>query len=973
MKDYLFSHKTRKADILLMFVVGLLLMICLHFRVPIAEIFSKTREISLGYITREYKGLYYVIDNGHSRIMCFDSDGKERYSIADPSDNGSSVLYIDDCLITDENLYLSVSEWDGMLLTRELVMKYDLDGNYIENVAQNIYDGYQNNKHSFYGLTEDQGALMFGECMADSVLIHRIKDGMDEEKRIPYPDAFDSVSDLVIERDAVIIMDKNGQINRFEKNTPELIYTTEWENEENRIPFCMDVKNGEVYFTDIRNLEAVRIDGEDQKTRVMIEGTDSQTVTVCSETDDLLVTNSDGIQRIGENEAQFTEIRKSDVDLVRQYVFLGCSVLLFLAGILFVLRLFMDVSGLRFNSAKSAPFTIVIVGAVILAVLSTTMLNAFRDSYMDKIREQLRATALIVSESIDEADVSNIKKASDFNSESYLNLIDRMESAFPMNVDFYRTAYCNILKLSEDRQTGYGIAYLDQSIGVYFPLDEVEYDEVREVYDTGNAVWNDAVADVTGTYLSVKVPVYSSDRNVIGAVAVGADTYVVSDMIQQMQKDVLFSIVIILLLLWVMTSEGLSFFYLISRYREKKMKKIGNAVVPVHLIRLLIVLVFTAFNMVSSFLPVYILKRCELFAGSYAGLIASLPLTVNIFVMGIMSLVSAKLVRRFGIKKIFLFACLFAMAGNLTMLIPNYFTMVLGLLLDGIGVGLISNSIYIMLTYLNDKQVRNECLNNYNSASLSGINMGMLFGGIIATTLAQKYVFVFVAMTWLSLFFFAGFLAGKLQDIIASDENAEFTADARQNVSGFIFHKTILSFFVLIQNPYIIFNSFVFYFVPVFAESIGYNETVISVLLVLYSEVAVLLGSRLWDKTEKAFGDYAIYLAIVLNVVAFAIFAALPELIGIIIALIVMGISASFGKPTHQSFFLRQKPTVEFGQDNAIGVYNFTENIGESLGPVIFSRLLGAGGVTNISFLACISGLGLLHYIINRKELGHGK
>jgi predicted MFS family arabinose efflux permease len=165
----------------------------------------------------------------------------------------------------------------------------------------------------------------------------------------------------------------------------------------------------------------------------------------------------------------------------------------------------------------------------------------------------------------------------------------------------------------------------------------------------------------------------------------------------------------------------------------------------------------------------------------------------------------------------------------------------------------------------------------------------------------------------------------------------------------------------------------VFYFVPVFVESIGYNETVISVLLILYSEVAVLLGSGMSRSTEKTFGDYAIYLAIGLNVIAFACFVSMPELTGIIIALIVMGISASFGKPTHQAFFLRQKPTIEFGQDNAMGIYNFTENIGESLGPIIFSRLLGVGIVTNISFLASISGLGLLHFIINGKDLNHGK
>ena len=973
MKNYLFARKFKKADIILLFVFGLLLALCIYLRMPLQEALSKTKEISLGYITREHADRYYVIDEGHSRVLCFDENGKEIYSIVDPSDNGESSLYIDDLLVDDENLYLSVSEWDGMLLARELIMKYDLEGNYLENVAENVYSSYKNNKHSFYGLTNYQGKLLFGECKVGQVVVHQIKDGIDDSYSITYPGAYDSVSDLAFDGETAVIMDKNGKISRYDTDRPTLVYTTIWKNEEDRIPFRLAAKNGDVYFTDIRRCEAVKVDSENKTAKVLIEEIDSQTVTVCAENDDLLVTNTDGVYRHGEKEAYFFDIEKADRQLRRQNIFLASNVVLALVTLLFVVRLLMVITGFKVDSTKIASFSIVIVEAVVLVIISNILLNAFRDSYLDKIREQLRATALIVSESIDETDMRNVNQATDFNSESYLNLIKEMESAFPLNVDFYRTAYCNILKLSDDKQSGYGIAYLDQSIGVYFPLDEVEYEQVREVYTTGEAVWDDAVADVTGTYLSVKVPIYSSTMKIIGAVAVGSDTFVVSDMIQQMQRRVLFSIVIIMLLLWVVTSEGISFFNLYSRYRDKKATGAGATAVPVHLIRLLIFLVFTAFNMVSSFLPVYILRRCELFAGSNVGLIASLPLTINIFVMGIMSLLAANLVRRLGIRKTFMFACLFSMCGNLIMLVPNYFTMILGLLLDGIGVGLISNSIYIMLTYLNDEQDRNDCLNNYNAASLSGINMGMIIGGLLATAVGQKYVFIFVALTWLSLFFFAGFLASKLESVITADEETKYSDDDKKKAREFILNKTILSFFALIQNPYIIFNSFVFYFIPVFAESIGYNETIISVLLMLYSEVAVLLGSNLSRSTEKTFGDYAIYLAIALNVIAYAIFAALPNLTGIIISLIVMGISASFGKPTHQSFFLKQKPTIEYGQDNAMGIYNFTENIGESLGPIVFSRLLGAGFVTNTSFMAVISCLGLLHLIINRKDLKNAK
>ncbi|MBR4610020.1 MAG: MFS transporter, partial [Erysipelotrichaceae bacterium] len=543
------------------------------------------------------------------------------------------------------------------------------------------------------------------------------------------------------------------------------------------------------------------------------------------------------------------------------YIFLGCSALLALVNIVFILRAVFIFTGLKLDATKVASFTIVIVEAVVLVIISVILLQAFRASYLDKIREQLQATAIIVSESIDENDMSGVKQAKDFNSEHYNHLVDRMERALPLSVDFYKTAYCNILKLSDDGSSGYAIAYLDQSIGVYFPLDETEYAEVKEVYETGRSVWNDAVEDVSGTYLSVKVPIYSADNKVVGVAAVGSDTYVVSDMISEMLRNVLFSIIIIMLLLWVMTTEGISFFNIYTRYQENKANG-AKAAVPVHLIRLLVFLVFTAFNMASSFLPIYVMKESEMFAGSGVGILASLPLTINIFIMGLMSLVASNLVRRFGIRKIFLAACLSSMCGNLILLVPNYFTIVLGLIMDGIGVGLISNSIYIMLTYLNNEQERNECLNNYNAASLSGINLGMIVGGLLATAIGQRYVFVFVALTWLALAALAVFLARKLESVITTEEEETFTGEDRHKARSFIRNRVILSFFALIQNPYIVFNSFVFYFIPIIAEGLGYNETVISVLLMLYSEVAVIIGSRMSDATDKAFGDYSMYLAL---------------------------------------------------------------------------------------------------------------
>jgi len=86
-------------------------------------------------------------------------------------------------------------------------------------------------------------------------------------------------------------------------------------------------------------------------------------------------------------------------------------------------------------------------------------------------------------------------------------------------------------------------------------------------------------------------------------------------------------------------------------------------------------------------------------------------------------------------------------------------------------------------------------------------------------------------------------------------------------------------------------------------------------------------------------------------------------------ALIILGIAASFGKPSQQAYFLSRKITKEYGEDKAMGIYNFSENIGESLGPMVFARLVGASFMNFATFLGTITGLGTLHFVLNRKEL----
>ena len=976
MKEYLLSEKFRKFDIIVIILAILLGYVSLRYKIPYEQATSRYTEISLGYISRKANDRYYVIDDGHNRVICFDEDAKELFEIDSPVVVGEYGLYIDDLFVDDENIYISGSLWNGMLLDGEAVAKFDLDGNFIETIAYNDYysKNLNVNKHRFYGLRTYEGTLYFAECIDDHIIVHRYKDGKDRSYMIMYPNAFNAVSDIAFEKSDVIIMNKKGVIERYDEvKNKTLVYQTSWEGEEQRVPFRMDVYDSTVYFTDLRYSEVVEVDSENKTGKVVYSGTDSQTVTVSDDGKHLLLTNSDGLLLLGDPQKSFLEIEKNKSDITSQYIYLVSTVLFAIVMLLMIFRLAVMLRKVSISVSNRFVIIIIIMVSVVCITISYILINSFRENYYDKIREQLESTAVIVASGISEDDIRSIKVCTDFESEAYTNIVTSMEKVFPLDIEFYRMAYCNILTLDDSKESGYGVAYLDQSIGVYFPLDEVEFDEVKQVYSSKGTVWNDLVLDVSGTYLSVKVPIMNETKGVIGAVAVGCDTFVVENMIQDMQRRVLFSIVIILLLIWILATEAIALYTNYQAYKEKEEEYTQKKIMPAHMLRLLVFAVFTAFNLVSSFLPVYILRRCDIFPEASRELIASLPMTVNIFVMGIMSLFCANAVRRFGIKKIFMGATAFSMCGNLLMaFIPGYFTMIIGLFLDGIGVGLISNAIYVALTYIHDEDVKQNSFTIYNAGSLSGINMGMILGGLLATSVNQNFVFVVAAFIWLVLLVVGSYAAKNLSDT-STEKVEEFSNEDRVDAKKFIRHKVTYTFFALIQNPYIVFNSFVFYLVPIFCEGLGFNETIVSVLLMLYSQIAVIAGEKLTDTTNNFFGDYTIYLANFLNVLAVAFFVINQDLSGLIGSLILLGISASFGKPSHQTYFLKQPIVKEYGEDKAMGVYNFSENIGESLGPIVFARLIGAGLGTYGIFLGVISAMGALHYILNRKELNRNE
>lgn len=971
-KNALFSSNIGWKDFLmLLLLIPLIFMVC-KFKMPLEEVFHTKAEITLGYSAKQgMDGNLYVLDDGHERLLCFDQEKNILFTIANPSDEKDSSLYIDDFCVTSKGIYLSATQWYEMEIEREVILLYDLQGNYEKKITERVYSDVYTNKHRFFGICEKNGSPFYAECYSDSILT--------EEQEIFYANAFNAVSDICFFEEDMYVLDKNGTINAFENGdtTGRLIYDISEEIDKNVTPYKITVdQNGNIYFTDIRNRQIRLVDMYEKNSDIICTDTDSLTVNL-TDGGELLLLEEDGLHVAGEEDVVYLELQKNSRLIVFQIMW--CLLLCLtcvLSAMLFVRILYL-LQKKKFSTIQIVSFWVIGTVTIISVLLCGILLNVFVENYKEKIEEQVKSAAYMISSQLTGNDIAQIEETGGFDGEAYEHLCNVMENAFSVDVDLYRKLYCNILKLSEDGKEGYAVAYLDQSVGSYFPLNETEQEELKEVYETGEVVWNQEVNDISGTYLSVKVPVYDEYGNVCGAVAVGVETYVITDTVRQMLTKILVPVIILMIFVWMIAVEVITFANNFSIYkRHVEMGK--EAVLPGHLFRVLLIFVFAAYNMTATFLPVYLMKRTDGFPEEFRELIGALPITLNMLIIGVMSLFCAKLMKRYGIKRIMVVSVLCSFAGNLCIFLFSGFLLItLGLIFDGIGVGLITNSVYVMLTYVKDEADRTWGLSIYNGVCFSGINFGMLLGSILAVTIGQKNVFLIVAIIWFLMVLLVRYMVDKLAGMVGTMEG-EVNEKKKQGMSvgEFVFHnKPVFSFMLLIQNPYIIFGSFVFYYVPIYCNDQGYSEAVCSILVMLYLQVAVIGSHKLTEWFSALYGRYAMYIALGMNVVALLIFVLLHNIVGLVIALLILGFSASYGKPVQQNYYLDLEEVKQYGEDNAIGIYNFTENIGESLGPIVFGRLMtGARLKGKIGiFCSIITGMLCLHYFTCRKEFRNEK
>lgn len=943
----------RKKDTIILTVAFILLAagLLLWWKYPLT--LSMEREVAYPYYaTMDQQGNTYIINEGKSEILKI-SPEQEILARLSNMDHQEDVFWEANDIAIDEegNIYVHDVHWmdTGLGMAEERIIKFDENGNYLEVAFSKEYTENMIMKRHFFALEYQEGEIRFAvvDGLENSITVYAI----DKEKKEAavrqqiIRDDVESIQDIAIGgQNEVYYVDKYGAVYRWNGEETCIYQTPE---QTFILPYSITVsETGEAYFTDLCNNEVYQI--RDMEVSKFIDSELLYNMTGGDETEALLtieaaegnlfLTCGNSLACMNVDSESFTQYTVVPYQLfLKAMISLRC-IFFVITGIVFIYYLlvllkYLIVSGAIVKNQGTVIMIAAVAGTTI--VVMSGMLDNLKEVYVEERLNNMCTVSQIATDTIDAKLLHNVTYPADYGNDSYVALQRFMDQMIDVTSVYSENIYCNLVKYVDGRY--YALAYLDNSIGAYYPLDAGEAEEASKVYQTKESYINDGKSDSTGSYVYVKAPVIDDAGEVAGIVEIGMVSDTLSAKIDEIRIKIMVSIALIVIIAIFLIKEVMSFW---TSHKEWKQKKVATkeTVFPISWFRIFVVLCFVAYNMPTCFLPVYMESFYVESLPMNIELAGSLPLTVNFMMIGIMSLLCTGFMRKLGFRVVIMLGGVFSLFGDLMMcLAANYWMAFGGLVLNGIGCGFIMNALSIIVANQSNED-QEEGFSVMSGSILTGMISGTVIGGALAENIGASKMFLFSSAIWLVLIIFGVLTGGTFKMKAQTEEKQE-----KKGTFKFLCSGKILGYFIFIVTPFTIIGGFTSYFLPVFAAEYGLTESQTSLLLVMNCLVGIFLSETLTKVMLKSLGRGAIYLSTILSLAGLVLFGMFQNLYMLAFVLLLLGAARSFGAPIREITFCGQKEVQDYGEGRAMGLYNFADNIGDSLGTVVFGSILTVG------------------------------
>lgn len=887
-------------------------------------------------------GRLYIIDQGKKTVLITDGQGKLLRSIDCGTDGDSEPYYAS--LVAegaDGSIYVADTRYagQGTRISQERIFRYDANGENGVCIYLIDYETIEQEAPLQYGnilsLREENGALVFTRKTDNGLAVCQLDLASGRLQSAGYDLPGQYISDADAEPGTLrpIFTNRLGQVCTVTDGATEVLL------DEGRTSWMLCAEEGRIYYSDIAANAVLCYDLETGREEIVLEAPDIL-YGVQTAGGRLYTTDYMGYYMLEDGEASYVDALTYSQPLLRCALWAA----LFLGGLLAVAVAYLLLAP-ALHRPKSELFqrmAIVLgvslcMGCLVGYITITQMVSNQKATVM----EQLNLFCDILVENTDTEALANIDSLADYKGEDFNQVKEPLDALTRMGYENGMYYYYAIY--STDGEVIYTIMDFEETLPARYPVYAYGEEGYTEVLAEGESVEFGGDVSSYGSWAFVLKPIRDAAGTPIAIMEVGTNLDDLDSQIQELVKEVALTILSMAVVLLMIIVEII--FY--AEHRERKRKNLALPGLAAQFpLRLLIFLAYLVDCMQDAFVSILANQLYTPILGIPQSVGAALPLSAQVFAAAVMAFLGGGLSRKAGVKKTLvggflleITGCLLCGAGG------TYFSLLGGKAVIGMGLGLIIVSLNAIAARGEDEAESAKAFTDISAGTLAGVTAGAGVGSII------------LSFGHYSMVYFAGaaiLLIGLVLSFSGRDYKEVAVAKAKEEVGffRFLFNRQVITFLLLMLLPFLMGLSFREYFFPIYAAELGMSETMIGRLYLICGLLVIYAGPQLTGKLiVRLGGKWTVALASGLIIAAPLLYAAIPTLATTIVGVLLLSVAISFGYAA-QSTYYSELPSVEhYGGGRAMGIYSLFENIGQTIGPMIYGLAM---------MLGYRSGLGLI-------------
>ena len=901
-------------------------------------------------------GSTYVIDQGKKMVIVLNKEGKLVRKISGGSERADFFYAAHVCGDDSGSIYIAdlISGEEGNRIQKERIIR--ITGRQREILYEFDYAGSENPPLQYGGVLDLQaygGSVYFVKKEESHIDVYRIDEtegetGTCQVTRLSETPCTFYVSGAAydVSGETLLVTTRLGGIYHTS------VHAAKWQETpcmgEGRIPWNITSVDGEVYYTDLSahgilhfSLSAPedmeRVYQGDRVLYAIRLSADGKTILATDNEKYIDLMTADNTLKIWEKAGIGNRFRT-----VLFWILLAAAAMA--AAAVLIVMIVKLIQGTEDKVGLSRMALVVVSSVIVAAIASYSSISSMMASQDRMTMGSMQIFAENLKQQIDREKLKGLGELSDYHSADYMAVKDRLDSMI-LTGYAHEVYYYYVLYITDGKTINCLMDYEDTTVCGQ-PIYEFGDNAYTQVMTTGES-YTVSETSSYGAWMFTLLPVYDGHGEVLAVLEVGSS---LDKVVREKRKLIVENIITVICSCGVMIMLALECIFLLSFFEKRRGRQRDRWDITWQMpLRLMVFLVYMTDSMQDAFIAILCSRvYTDQFPVSREIAIA-LPISLQLMMAAVFSTCGGRFAEKFGVRRIMRAGLAGQMTGFfICMVAHGYMGILTGKLLIGMGMGTVYVTANTMAAMGDSEAYVESAFADVSAGVLSGVTIGAGFGSIILSFADYRTVYLAGA-------FFLGlglFLTIPAQNVKLAGSKAG--TKSRTHVVGFLLQRRIVAFFALILVPFMVSLSYREYFFPLYVEQFGVDEVTIGRIYLVCGMLVIYIGPLLSKYLLKMLGaKKSMVLASLLMAFDMALFVLVCKPIGVFAGMVILSVVISFAYTCQYTYFEGLDECGRAGMGKAMGLYAMFENVGQTLGPVVYGAALTLGNRRGI-FVLCI-------------------